>query len=202
MDDDGSVIEHADAGCLSASLQIRELIGGLRRRGMPPDRAGYSRLMLRLALVTVGDPTRLTGGHLYQRRLAQYAPDADATIDVTPIPSRPLTAPRQAAGAGLPDAASHADILVVDSLAAASVAGLMGDIGIPVLGLVHQRPGGAARTERSFALDLRAYREMTAVVATGPALADELRSLGVENVEVVDPGHGPGAGDRRSARPP
>ena len=40
-------------------------------------------------------------------------------------------------------------------------------------------------------LDLRAYREMTAVVATGPALADELRTLGVENVEVVIPGTDP-----------
>jgi hypothetical protein len=39
--------------------------------------------MLRLGLVTIGDPTQFTGGHLYQRRLAEHARDAGATIDVT-----------------------------------------------------------------------------------------------------------------------
>ena len=158
---------------------------------MSPDRDGYGSPMLRLVLVTIGDPTQLTGGHLYQRRLAQHASEAGATIDVRPIPSRPLTAQRLAAGAILRDAASHADMLIVDSIAAASVAGRMEHLGVPTLGLVHQRPGGAAPTRRRYALDLRAYREMTAVVATGPALANELRALGVENVEVLIPGTDP-----------
>src|SRR4051794_26935763 len=116
--------------------------------------------MLRLVLVTVGDPSQRTGGHIYQRRLAEHALGAGGTIEVTTIPTRRLSAQRHAAGAILRDAASRADAVIVDSLAAAAVAGQTEGLDVPVLGLVHQRPGGVTRTELRFALDVRAYREM------------------------------------------
>ena len=47
-------------------------------------------------------------------------------IDVTSIPRR------QAAGAILQEAASHADVLIVDSIAAASVAGRIEYLGSPI----------------------------------------------------------------------
>src|SRR5437763_16846026 len=47
-----------------------------------------------VALLTLGDPGRLTGGYLYHRRMAEAAPRYDARIDFVSFPERrfPLAA--------------------------------------------------------------------------------------------------------------
>ena len=42
------------------------------------------------ALITLGDPGRLTGGYLYHRRLAELAPRHEARLDFVSFPDRPF----------------------------------------------------------------------------------------------------------------
>ena len=88
-------------------------------------------------------------------------------------------------------ASDDADVIVIDSLIAAAFAGRMDCAAVPVVGLVHQRIGGARWSERRFALDLRAYRDMAALIAAGPMVAAELDRFGLHDTEVVIPGTDP-----------
>src|SRR5919198_6294306 len=75
---------------------------------------------LGVALVTLGDPGRLTGGYLYHRRMAEMAPRYSARVEFVSFPERPFPlaafdAPlvlRQVRQLG-------ASVLVLDSIAAA-----------------------------------------------------------------------------------
>src|ERR671930_149583 len=56
-----------------------------------------------VALLTLGDPGRLTGGYLYHRRMAEAAPWYDARIDFVSFPERPFPlAARDVAVPGAP----------------------------------------------------------------------------------------------------
>ncbi|MGH9250306.1 MAG: hypothetical protein ACRD0W_12405, partial [Acidimicrobiales bacterium] len=77
--------------------------------------------MLAVSLVTLGSPEQLTGGYLYHRRMAELAPRHDAQVDLIAVPALPFPLPGAAAGRVLGRAA-QADVLVVDSIAAAFVA--------------------------------------------------------------------------------
>src|SRR5947199_5469923 len=77
------------------------------KRSPPPSRppgpngvgATWMTRMLVAALLTLGDPGRLTGGYLYHRRMAEAAPRHAARIEFVSFPERPfplalLDAPR------------------------------------------------------------------------------------------------------------
>src|SRR5688572_5947347 len=89
--------------------------------------------MLAVSLLTRGSPSQLTGGHLYHRRMAERAERHDARLEIVSV--RP----------GRNPFAEPADVVVVDSLAAADVAPwvLAGrHRGRPLAAIVHQQPGG------------------------------------------------------------
>ena len=76
--------------------------------------------MLAVSLVTLGSPDQLTGGYLYHRRMAELAPRHDAHVDLVAVPALPFPLPAAVAGRAVGRAA-RADVLVVDSIAAAFV---------------------------------------------------------------------------------
>src|ERR671937_715005 len=100
---------------------------------------------LTLALLTVGDPGRLTGGYLYHIRMANAAPAHHARIAFVSIPERPfplglLDGPRLL---GLVER-RRPDALLLDSIAAAFVGPWLAvrPLPIPLIGSLHQPPGG------------------------------------------------------------
>ena len=150
-----------------------------------------------LCLVTVGDPRRLTGGYLYHLRMAEAAAAHDARIVFLSLPERPfplagLAAPRVLARAR----ALGARALLLDSIAAAFAAPWLAtrSAGLPLIGVLHQPPGGIdhgpMRRRLQGALDLLAYRKARLLVVASDLLADELAAAGVarERIRVVAPG--------------
>src|SRR5437588_12547408 len=98
---------------------------------------------LRITLVTEGDPGQLTGGYLYQQRMAAAAQAQKCALNFVSLR-------RQYVAQGLVDALhmlrhlQAVDAIVVDSIAAAAVAPSAGRLGrhLPIVALVHQQPGG------------------------------------------------------------
>lgn len=136
-------------------------------------------------LLTAGDRNALTGGSLYHRRVADRAARFGVQIDIRAI-GNAIDARRAAFGA---------DAVVVDSLVARWVPA--GGFDAPIVGSVHQRPGGlvgrwpgpAVRAAR----DLRRYRRAEAVVVPSGFLRALLVRDGVPAhvLHVVEPGCGP-----------
>jgi glycosyltransferase involved in cell wall biosynthesis len=130
-----------------------------------------------VSLVTVVDDS-VTGGHLYNRRMADQAKRHQVRVELIPV-------------GDLPNARGQ---LVVDSLVAASVPSDLPHGPDPIAALVHQVPGGVegssgSRRARRTA-DLALYRRCDLVIAASPYLGDVLVDEGVapERVEVVPPG--------------
>jgi len=150
-----------------------------------------------LHLVTLGDPGRLTGGCLYQRRMVEAAAAHGFEVRTVALadgsPPRLLMAAR---GALRKAASSGASAVLLDSIVGAWCApwlGLQRDT-LPVVGIVHQPPGGleggrAARFALS-RLDLAAYWKAALLLVTGEPVAEMLRSLGLPagRLRVVPPG--------------
>lgn len=150
-----------------------------------------------VALVTVGDPDRLTGGFLYQRRIAEMAPAHGARVVVVCFPERrfplaALDAPRVLRQG----VATGARVVVLDSLAAAYVGPWLALRGskLPVVGLLHQPPGGVdgGRLRRAVQriLDRLAYRSAARLFVVSDMLRARLIREGVaaERIVVVRPG--------------
>jgi hypothetical protein len=77
--------------------------------------------VLRLALVTLGDPNQQTGGHRYHRKMVRAAPGYGAEVRFCSIPrSWPL--PIATATRAFRAASERSDAIVLDSLAAGFVA--------------------------------------------------------------------------------
>src|ERR671922_760356 len=117
----------------------------------------------RVTLLTVGDPNRVTGGYLFHRRLAERAPRHEAEMTFVSIPDVPLPWAIATGPVWLKAPATRsADVLVLDSLAATAAAPWLSHIAAPVVGMLHQPPGGmdAPRLARWFRapFDRRAYR--------------------------------------------
>jgi len=152
---------------------------------------------LRLVLLTQGDPGRLTGGYLYQQRMAAGAALHDARLQVVPVGERIL--PLQALAVGRVLAGVHADALLVDSIVAAAAGRAVASARprIPVIAVVHQQPGGvdASIPLRALrrSLDLALYRRAGRVIAVSDWLRDKLVREGVsqERIVVVPPGREP-----------
>jgi glycosyltransferase involved in cell wall biosynthesis len=142
--------------------------------------------MLVVSLVTLGSPEQLTGGYLYHRRMAEAAPEHDASIEFVSArwTSNPLKDDR-------------GDVLLVDSIAAAIAApwSWRYDGQAPLAAILHQPPGGIdhGRLHRAVQtrLDRSLYRRCRLLLAASAALADELvaeHRSPAERIVVVAPG--------------
>jgi glycosyltransferase involved in cell wall biosynthesis len=153
--------------------------------------------MLRASLITLGDPERLTGGYLYHRRMAAAAREHDATLRFESC--RELVFPFGVvpARAVLRRAGRDADVIVVDSIAAALVAPWTRRIDTPLAAMLHQVPGGIdhgpVRSRVQSWLDVRTYRDARLLMVASETLADDLRARGfpAEQIRVVAPGRDP-----------
>ena len=148
-----------------------------------------------LCLVTLGDPRRLTGGYLYHLRMAAAAPRHGARIVFRSFPARPFPLPALAAprvlGRGV-----GARAILLDSIAAAFAAPWLAlrSPSTPVIGVLHQPPGGidhgSVRARLQAPLDRLAYRDAQLLIAASDLLADQLAAAGTqrERICVVPPG--------------
>ena len=153
--------------------------------------------MLRVALITLGDPGRLTGGYLFHRRIADAAARHDARLRFYSVPDRPfplavIDGPRVVRAA-----VAANDVVVLDSIAAAFVGPVLTvrRPGRPLVGMLHQPPGGIdhrpPRATLQAALDQLAYRPARRLLAASDALAVELTErwgIAAARVRVVPPG--------------
>jgi glycosyltransferase involved in cell wall biosynthesis len=151
-----------------------------------------------LALLTLGDPGRVTGGYLFHRRLADRAHRYGMAIDFVSVPDIPipwamLTGP----GWLRHPAMGRADAVVLDSIAAAPAAPWLGHVRVPILGMLHQPLGGmdASRIGRLVRtpLDRLAYHRAEILMVASEWLAAQLAEAGVSRsrLRVVPPGKDP-----------
>ncbi len=152
---------------------------------------------LAIALLTLGDPTTLTGGYLFHQRLAELAPEHGAMINFVSFPHRPFPLAALDARSVLRQAAARdADVLVLDSIAAAFIgpALLVRPPAVPLVGMLHQPPGGIdhgpVHTTVQAWLDRLAYRRATRLLVASESLAVDLERQGIarERLHVVPPG--------------
>ena len=150
-----------------------------------------------LALVTLGDPGKLTGGYLYHRRMAEAARERGARIVFLSFPEAPFPLAAVAAPRLLERARRvGADAILLDSIAAAFAAPWLRlrQVGVPVVAVAHQPPGGMdhgrLRASVQAPLDRAAYARAAAVIAASDLLAGQLAGAGVprERIHVVPPG--------------
>jgi glycosyltransferase involved in cell wall biosynthesis len=145
---------------------------------------------VRVTLITVGDPTRRTGGYRYHARLlSRLAARGISARHVVAGPADPLA---QAAAAtrllGLED---DADVVVIDALA--RIAGrpwMTHRAGRPVVALVHELPS-CAEPETADPVDEEALLGCDLLVAVSPSVRDTLTARGVpvERIRIVSPGY-------------
>jgi glycosyltransferase involved in cell wall biosynthesis len=154
--------------------------------------------MLSVSLITLGDPGQLTGGYLYHRRMAEAAPAHDARLRFVSFPALPFPLPATRAGVVLRQACTAADVVVLDSIAAAFLAPLLAlrRSAIPLVAILHQPPGGidhsSPRTWLQATLDRLVYRQATALVLASAALGAELPADLRARTVVVPPGRDAG----------
>jgi glycosyltransferase involved in cell wall biosynthesis len=150
-----------------------------------------------VALLTLGDPDRLTGGYLFHRRIAELAPRSDARIAFVSFPDRPfplaaLDAPRMLRQAR----ATGARALVLDSICAAFAGPWFAlcPPRLPVIGMLHQPPGGIdygpPRSTVQAWLDRLAWRRTRLLMVASESLADDLAAQRVSRsrLRIVPPG--------------
>lgn len=149
---------------------------------------------MKIVLITLGDPDRLTGGYLYHKRIAELAPRHGAEIRFASFPAWPFPLPMLAAGAVL---RQDADAFLLDSIAAAYAgpAFHLRKPRVPVLGILHQPPGGIGhgpvrRTVQTW-LDRLAYAKTAKLLVASQWLTDWLATEGGyprSQVQVMPPG--------------
>lgn len=153
--------------------------------------------ILRVALITLGDPGQLTGGYLYHRRMAEMAPRHGARVRFFSFADRPFPLPALEASAVLRRARrAGAGVLALDSIAAAYLGPYLAlrRPGLPLVGMLHQPPGGIdhgrLRTFVQARLDMLAYRRCRLVMVASEILIDDLTARGIprRRVRVVPPG--------------
>jgi glycosyltransferase involved in cell wall biosynthesis len=150
-----------------------------------------------LPLITLGDPRRLSGGYLYHLRMADAAPAHGARIVFLSFPERsfPLAAFRGAAVLRR-SRAHRASAILLDSIAAAFAAPTlaMRSLDLPLVGVLHQPPGGIdhgpVRARAQVPLDRLAWRRADLLIAASDHLAEQLLEAGVarSRIRVVPPG--------------
>lgn len=144
--------------------------------------------------MTLGDPNRRTGGYRYHRMMAAAAEDHRAELRFVSVPAVPWPIGSVAAAQTMRGAVEDVDAIVLDSIAAAGAVPWVARAAKPVVGVVHQPPGGVqgSRVRRLARrrLDGIAYRAAVGVVAAAESLVDDLREVGVpsDRIVIVPPG--------------
>lgn len=159
----------------------------------------YTHVSLEVVLVTLGDPTRLTGGYLYHQRLAELAPSHGARLRFASIPDRPfplaiLDGPPLLRRIAHLQPRPHA--LVLDSIAAAFLGPwfALRAPRVPLLGMLHQPPGGIdhgpRRARVQATLDRLSYRRASLLMLASEHLAEQMVADGFHpgRLVVVPPG--------------
>lgn len=153
---------------------------------------------IQLALLTLGDPARVTGGYLFHRRLADRAAAHDMELRFVSVPDLPLPWAMTSGPLWLRDpSCARADALVLDSIAAAPAAPWLARLRMPVLGMLHQPLGGmdTGRLGRSLRapFDRWAYRRARLLMVASDWLAEQLVHSGIprSRLLVVPPGKDP-----------
>jgi glycosyltransferase involved in cell wall biosynthesis len=145
---------------------------------------------MRISFVTLGDPRKQTGGYLFHRRLAEAAPRHGAEMTFVSFPERPFPLPLLS-GRAVMAGALVSDVVVLDSIAAGFAAPWLRGAESPIVGMLHQGPGGIdhgwVRTRLQARLDRRAYRRMRVLLVASESLAETLRGLH-RDIRVVPPG--------------
>jgi glycosyltransferase involved in cell wall biosynthesis len=150
-----------------------------------------------LPLVTLGDPRRLSGGYLYHLRMADAAPAHRARILFLSFPEWPFPLAALRGAAVLRRSGElGASALLLDSIAAAFAgpALTMRRLGVPVIAVLHQPPGGidhgTVRTKAQAPLDRLSLRRADALIAASDHLAEQLVEAGFarSRIRVVPPG--------------
>lgn len=152
-----------------------------------------------IALLTLGDPTQLTGGYLFHQRMAAAAPKHDAELAFVSLPQRPFPLALADAPRALHQVrAMGADALVLDSIAAAYLGPWLArrpDLcPMPLIGMLHQPPGGIdfglPRRQIQAWLDRSAYRPAHLLMLASEHLAEQFVAKGFprERLRVVPPG--------------
>ena len=138
---------------------------------------------LSVSLVTLGDPNTLTGGYLYHRRLAELAPRHGVRLVFASFPARAFPFPALYGPRMLRTlSAQRAEVVVLDSIAAAFLAPCLGAVRVPVVGMAHQPPGGIdhgpLRRHAQAVLDRVAYRRVACLLVASQLLADQFGGQG------------------------
>ena len=150
-----------------------------------------------LPLITLGDPGRLSGGYLYHLRMADAAPSHGARILFLSLPEWPFPLAALHGPAALRRSEKlGASALLLDSIAAAFVGPALAPVrlGVPVIAVLHQPPGGinhgALRERAQAPLDRLALRRADLLIAASDHLADQLVEAGFSRsrIRVVPPG--------------
>ena len=148
-----------------------------------------------LSLITLGDPNRRSGGYLYHLRMAEAAPEHDARIEFVSFRDHPFPLPVAEAPRLLRRVRElRPDALVVDSIAAVYVSPVVARARLPVIGSLHQPPGGIdhgrLRKRAQAPLDVRAWKRADLLIAASDHLAEQLVAVGLPSgrIRVVPPG--------------
>jgi glycosyltransferase involved in cell wall biosynthesis len=152
--------------------------------------------VLRVVIVTQGDPSTVSGGFLYHRRVAERAAGEDAAVHFVSVPARRYPLAVVDGPAVVRRAAHDADVVVVDSLASNTLGPLLLAVRRwlpPLVGSVHQVLGGSdgPRLRRAVqaGADRLAWRSCRALVVPSDLLARQLLDAGVRTpAHVVAPG--------------
>ena len=148
-----------------------------------------------VSLVTLGDPTTLSGGYLYHRRMAEAAPRHDALLSFVSFPDVPFPLPA-IAGRSVIKRASRSEVVVLDSIAACYASFWLRRVvaPTPVVAMLHQTPGGIdhGRLRRwiTARLDLLAYAGVSRLFVASESLREAVVESGIaeDDVVVVPPG--------------
>jgi glycosyltransferase involved in cell wall biosynthesis len=150
-----------------------------------------------LPLITLGDPHRLSGGYLYHLRMAAAAPAHGARIRFLSFPEWPFPLAALRGPALLRRTEElRASAVLLDSIAAAFAgpALAMRRLGVPLIAVLHQPPGGidpsAVRAWAQAPLDRLALRRADLLLAASDHLAEQLVEAGLADsrIQVVRPG--------------
>jgi glycosyltransferase involved in cell wall biosynthesis len=150
-----------------------------------------------LPLVTLGDPRRLSGGYLYHLRMAEAAPAHNARMVFVSFPELKFPLAGLSGPAVLRRARERSgSAVLLDSIAAAFAGPWLATRfrDVPVIGVLHQPPGGIdhgfARAKVQALLDRLAWRNAELLIVASDHLAEDLASVGFarSRVRVVPPG--------------